>query len=154
MAKVTKIQITVGEGGQTPTKGTEGAAGFDLYSPIDFVVPATQNVRGTAAVAVGQFQVDTRVAFAIPENIVGNVKGRSGLAFNSGMDAFSGTIDGDYRGNVKVLLYNFTGRDIVFLKGDRIGQIVFEYVPPVELEPVDKLDETERGTGGFGHTGA
>lgn len=152
MSKVTKINIVVEEGGAKPTKGTEGAAGYDLYSPIDFTVPATQG-RGTAAVDVGRYQVNTLVRFAIPVNIVGNVKGRSGLAFNKGMDAFSGTIDSDFRGPVKVLLYNFTSKPISFKKGDRVGQIVFEYVPPTELEEVDALDETERGEGGLGHTG-
>ena len=154
MSKVTKIKIAVKEGGTAPKKGTEGAAGYDLYSPVDFTVPATQTVRGTAAVAIGRFQVDTLVAFQIPVNMVGNVKGRSGLAFNQGMDAFNGTIDSDFTGTVKVLLYNFTGRPIDFKKGDRIGQIVFEYAPAVELEETDKLDETARGEGGLGHTGA
>ncbi len=153
MSKVTKIKIAVKEGGTKPTKGTEGAAGYDLYSPVDCTVPASQNVRGTAAVSVGRFQVDTLVAFAIPENIVGDVKGRSGLAFNSGGDAFNGTIDSDFRGTVKVLLYNLTDRPIEIRKGERIGQIVFKYVPPTELEEVDTLDETARGEGGLGHTG-
>lgn len=153
MTKVTKIKIVVEEGGTVPTRGTAGAAGWDLYSPIDFTIPATQNSRGTAAVNVGRFQVDTLVAFAIPENIVGDVKGRSGLAFKQGMDSFSGTIDSDFRGTVKVLLYNFTGRDVEIKKGERIGQIIFKYAPPVELEETDKLDETERGEGGLGSTG-
>jgi dUTP pyrophosphatase len=154
MSKVTKIKIVVKEGGTAPKKSTEGAAGYDFYSPVDFTVPASQNVRGTAAVAIGRFQVDTLIAIQVPVNMVGNVKGRSGLAFNQGMDAFSGTIDSDFTGTVKVLLYNFTGRPIDFKKGDRIGQIVFEYAPAVELEETDKLDETVRGEGGLGHTGA
>ena len=151
--KVTKIKIKVENGGTKPTKATAGAAGYDLYSPIDFTLPASQNVRGTAAVNVGRYQVDTLVKFQIPENIVGDVKGRSGLAFKNGSDAFNGTIDSDFRGNVKVLLYNFTGTPIEIKKGERIGQIVFKYVPPTELEEADSLDETARGEGGLGHTG-
>lgn len=153
MSKVTKIKIVVEEGGTKPTKGTTGAAGYDLYSPIDFTIQATQCVRGTAAVAIGSYEVDTLVRFAIPENIVGIVSGRSGLAFKQRMDAFRGVIDSDFRGTVKVLLYNFTGKPIDFKKGDRIGQIVFEYTPPTELEEASTLDETERGEGGLGSTG-
>lgn len=153
MAKAFDMNVVVKEGGTLPTRGTEGAAGYDLYSPIDFTIPATQSVRGTAAVAVGRYEVDVQVCFQLPVGLQGTVKPRSGLGFKSGLTVFEGTIDSDFIGSVKVLMYNMTGRNVDIKKGDRIAQIVFTQVFAPNLNPVNKLEETLRGDSGFGSTG-
>jgi dUTP pyrophosphatase len=124
-----------------PTLGSSGAAGFDLYAyEEDFI--------GEHEWAV----VPTGIALSIPKGKVGIIKPRSGLAAKNAIDVLAGVIDSDYRGEIEVVLINHSYNDIVFKKGDRIAQLVIldHYN---EFEVVESLDDTERGSGGFGSTG-
>lgn len=125
-----------------PTYGTEHAAAFDLYA-----LEAVTAQWGRAVVKTG-------LAFEIPKGCAMFIKPRSGLAFNQGVEAFQGTIDSDYRGEVKVLLTTSdTEQDITVKKGDRIAQAIVIPVPKVSFEEVTELSNTLRGAQGFGHTG-
>lgn len=127
-----------------PEYKTPGAAGADLYSVEDIDVPAGQ-IR---AVKLG-FSV------AIPQGYEIQVRPRSGLALNHMVTVLNspGTIDSDYRGEVKVLLANLSQSTFRVSQGDRVAQAVVCAVPSAEYVVVPELDETSRGSGGFGSTG-
>jgi dUTP pyrophosphatase len=127
-----------------PRRHTEGSAGFDLCAAED-----------TTIAAHGFGSVGTGLAVAIPEKAEAQVRPRSGLAAKHGIGVLNspGTIDSDYRGEIKVILFNASGQDYVVRRGDRIAQLVFNLLPDVELVETDSLSETNRGPGGFGHTG-
>jgi dUTP pyrophosphatase len=99
--------------------------------------------------------IPTGLALAIPAGLEGQVRARSGLALRHGIAVLNGpgTIDSDYRGPLGVILGNLGRESFAIRDGDRIAQIVFARVPSVDLEEVDTLPDTERGGGGFGHTG-
>jgi dUTP pyrophosphatase len=130
-----------------PTRATPDAAGFDLAAAVD--APLT--------IAPGdRVRVPTGLVLAIPSGYEGQVRPRSGRAWRDGLTVLNapGTIDADYRGEVLVLLVNL-GREIVVIeRGDRIAQLVVAPVPAVELVELETLDATQRGAGGFGHTGS
>lgn len=150
---MSKIKVVLAEGAVIPTKGTAGAAGFDLYSPVDGFILGTE-LRGKTAVQVGKTIIDTGVTFEIPEGMVGRIAPRSGLGFKHDIDAFKGTIDSDFRDTVKVKLFNLGFRDYEFKKGERIAQIIFQKIEDVVLEEAqEELSTTARGKGGLGHTG-
>lgn len=125
---------------------TEGASGYDVHAACaDAIVIAP---REAALVPAG-------FVIAVPRGCEAQVRPRSGLAMKHriGLLNAPGTIDSDYRGEVGVILYNFGDRDFIVRRGDRVAQIVFARLPSVELVEDDRLDETGRGAGGFGHTG-
>jgi dUTP pyrophosphatase len=99
--------------------------------------------------------IPTGIAIALPEGFEAQVRPRSGLAAKFQVTVLNspGTIDADYRGEVKVILTNLGRQDFVIKRGDRIAQVVVAAYSRVEWEERDSLDETKRGTGGFGHTG-
>ena len=125
-----------------PQRKTAGAAGFDIYATSSGLVR-----QGYTTV------IDTGIAAAIPPGYVGLIQPRSGLAFSHGVDTMAGTIDSDYRGEIKVELTTFDKFSaLTVFPGDRIAQLVV--VPFIgDAEEVDELDDTERGTNGFGSTG-
>ena len=127
-----------------PAYATTGAAGMDICAAESM----TLRVGKRHAVATG-------FAFAIPDGYEVQVRPRSGLALKHGITCMNtpGTIDSDYRGEVKVILANLGDEDFVINIGDRIAQIVVAPVTQGEMIGVDTLDETARGTGGFGSTG-
>jgi dUTP pyrophosphatase len=128
-----------------PCRQTEGSAGFDLCAAEDVTIAA----HGFGSVGTG-------LAVEVPERTEAQVRPRSGLAAKHGIGVLNspGTIDSDYRGEIKVILFNASGQDCVVRRGDRIAQLVFNLLPDVELVETDSLSETGRGPGGFGHTGA
>ncbi len=133
-----------GEGLPLPAYATEGAAGMDVVAAEDLdLAPGARH-----AVATG-------FAMAIPENYEVQVRPRSGLALKHGITCLNtpGTIDSDYRGEVKVILANLGDAPFPIRRGDRIAQLVLAPVCRASLHVVDSLDQTERGSGGFGHTG-
>lgn len=135
-----------GEGLPLPRPETPGAVGSDLRAAIE----------AEQVVAVGERTlVATGFAIAVPEGYEAQVRPRSGLALRSGivLPNSPGTIDADYRGEIKVILQNTGDEPFVIKRGDRIAQLVIAPVVLPSFEEVDTLDETERGTGGFGHTG-
>ncbi|KOX80533.1 Deoxyuridine 5'-triphosphate nucleotidohydrolase [Melipona quadrifasciata] len=125
-----------------PTRGSEYAAGYDLKSAYEYIVPAH-----------GKELVKTDLQIAVPENTYGRIAPRSGLAWKNHIDIGAGVIDADYRGNVGVVLFNHSNEDFKIMPGDRVAQIICEKIIYPELQEVNSLDETVRGEGGFGSTG-
>jgi dUTP pyrophosphatase len=136
--------LRVCEDAVLPTKGTAGAAAFDLYSRESCTV-----ARGDRAL------ISTGWAVGIPTGYEAQIRPRSGLAARQGVTVLNspGTIDSDYRGEVKVILANLGEDDVRIRKGDRVAQFVVSPVIPVELVEVASLADTDRGSGGFGSTG-
>ncbi|PLB45154.1 deoxyuridine 5'-triphosphate nucleotidohydrolase [Aspergillus steynii IBT 23096] len=130
------------ESARAPTRGSAFAAGYDLYSAKQTVIPAK-----------GKAMVDTGISVAVPEGTYGRVAPRSGLAAKHFIDTGAGVIDADYRGEVKVLLFNFSEVDFTINEGDRIAQLVLERIYTPEVMVVEELEESVRGAGGFGSTG-
>ncbi|THF81215.1 dUTP diphosphatase [Cohnella fermenti] len=129
-----------------PRRMSEWAAGFDLHAAV--VEPMILAPGERALVPTG-------FAMAMPRELEAQVRPRSGLAFKHGITCLNspGTIDADYRGEVKVLLVNLGQQPFTIERGERIAQMVFQLVPQVELTEVEELSDTVRGEGGFGHTG-
>jgi dUTP pyrophosphatase len=125
-----------------PLRGSTGAAGYDISSAYDYIVPA----RGKAMCL-------TDIVMVIPHGHYGRVAPRSGLTWKHSIDVGAGVIDEDYRGNVGVILFNHSEVDFEVKRGDRIAQLVLEHISTPEVIEVQSLDETERATGGFGSTG-
>ena len=132
--------------GNLPSYATTGSAGMDLHAAIEeqLIIPAG-----------GIVMVPTGIAIALPSGYECQVRSRSGLAAKSGVFALNapGTIVSDYRGEIKVILANFSKQDYIVQSQERIAQIVIAAYTIIEWNPVDELTETERGTGGFGSTG-
>ncbi|KAL2133914.1 hypothetical protein VTI74DRAFT_1388 [Chaetomium olivicolor] len=125
-----------------PTRGSAFAAGYDLYAAQDTTIPA----RGKAL-------VETDISIAVPAGTYGRVAPRSGLAAKHFIDTGAGVIDADYRGPVKVLLFNHNETDFEVKEGDRIAQLVIERIYTPEVVEVQELEASVRGAGGFGSTG-
>jgi len=146
------VQITRlphGEGLPLPAYQSEHAAGMDLIAAMPADAPLTL-APGTRAL------VPTGIAIALPEGTEAQVRPRSGLAVKHGLTVLNapGTIDADYRGEIQVLLINL-GRDAVTIsRGTRIAQLVIATVTRISLQEIGALDETARGSGGFGSTGS
>jgi dUTP pyrophosphatase len=129
-----------------PQYQTPHSAGVDLYAAVD-----TDTV-----IEAGRWKlIPTGIAVAIPEGYEGQVRPRSGLALKHGIGMLNapGTIDADYRGEISVILCNFSDVPFTIQRGNRIAQLVFARIERIRFVVVDTLSETERGTGGFGHTG-
>lgn len=139
--KIMEMSILT-EGAKVPTKGSNEAAGWDLYA-IDeqIILPLSRCV------------VPTGISIALPQNTVGLIWPRSGLAHKHGIDVLAGVIDSDYRGEISVILQNHSGVPVIIKSGDRIAQILIQPIVPVNLMLVSDLDDTTRGTGAFGSTG-
>ncbi|MGN8768725.1 dUTP diphosphatase [Paenibacillus barengoltzii] len=131
---------------ELPRKMSELASGFDLYAAVTEELTLQPGQRAL---------VPTGIAIAMPGGLEAQIRPRSGLAFKHGITCLNtpGTIDADYRGEIKVLLINLGQEPFVIRRNERIAQMVFQIVPEVNLVQVDKLSETVRGAGGFGHTG-
>ena len=131
-----------------PAYETAGAAGMDLRAAVTEEEPIVLRPGARAAVPTG-------LAFALPLGFEGQVRPRSGLAARHGITQVNtpGTIDSDYRGEVKVILINLGEEDFTIRRGDRIAQLVIAPVTQAQWTEVESLDETVRGAGGFGSTG-
>lgn len=129
-----------------PQQMSEWAAGFDVHAAVSEPVVLEPGQRAL---------IPTGFAMAMPRELEAQVRPRSGLAFKHGITCLNtpGTIDADYRGEVKVLLINLGHEPFTINRGERIAQIVFQEVPRVSLQEVSELSDTARGAGGFGHTG-
>lgn len=135
-----------GRGDLLPAYQTDGAAGMDLRAGIDgeIVLPP-----------MGRALIPTGISIALPPGVEAQVRPRSGLAARHGVTCLNspGTIDSDYRGEIRVVLINLGSELFPVRRGDRIAQLVFSPVLRASLRVVADLDETGRGEGGFGHTG-
>lgn len=129
-----------------PAYATLGSSGMDLRAFI--TEPIT-------LAPLDRVLVPTGLYLAIPSNWEAQIRPRSGLAIKQGITCLNtpGTIDADYRGELKVILINLSNESQIINDGDRIAQIVFQHVEKVDWEIVETLETTERGAGGFGHTG-
>ncbi len=130
-----------------PTYATRGSSGMDIHAAIDGELRITP---GETALIPSGFQIE------IPPGYEAQVRPRSGLAIKHGVGILNapGTIDSDYRGEVKIVLINFGKQEFVVRRGDRIAQLVIAPVARAEWEEVPRIKETSRGAGGFGHTGS
>lgn len=147
---VVRIRI-LAPGGKLPRRGSARSAGFDLFAAAPCTVPASRALDD-GGVAVGRALVSTGIALAIPSGMYGRIAPRSGLAVRSGIDVGAGVIDGDYRDELRLLLFNFGAEPFEIHEGDRVAQIVFERIAEPDIVAVDRLDGEDRG-GGFGSTG-
>lgn len=129
-----------------PEKMTSLSSGFDLKAAIGEPFILAPGKRAL---------IPTGIAIAMPEHVEAQVRPRSGLAYKKGITTLNapGTIDADYRGEIGVILINHGEEPFNIQRGERIAQLVFQWVPMIEWEPVQDLNQTSRGTGGFGHTG-
>ena len=144
MPPIQILRFPHGTGLPLPAYATDGAAGMDVVAAEDLTLAP----GARAAVATG-------FALAIPRGFEVQVRPRSGLALKHGVTCLNtpGTIDSDYRGEVKIILANLGQDPFVIARGDRIAQLVPAPVQRAMLKEVDTLDETSRGSGGFGSTG-
>lgn len=131
---------------QTPQLMTPHSAGYDLSAAIDadIIIPP-----------LSRSCIPTGIALALPIGTEAQIRPRSGLAFKYGIGILNspGTIDADYRGEIKVILFNTSTLPFTVTPGMRIAQMVISALPQIELSEVKELDETARDDGGFGHTG-
>jgi len=140
------VQLEHGKEFALPAYGTAQSAGIDVVAAIDSDIMLEAGKHTL---------VPTGIAFALPTGYEAQVRPRSGLAAKHGVTVLNtpGTIDADYRGEVKVILINLGQDDFVIERGMRIAQIVFAPVTQGQWQVVESLDDTERGSGGFGSTG-
>jgi len=125
-----------------PTRGSDGAVGYDLYSNCDGVI--AKGERGV---------VSTGIAVSLPPGVYGRVAPRSGLAMKNGIQIGAGVIDPDYTGEISVIIFNMGDNDFEVKKGARIAQLILERCETPPVEEIGLLQETLRGEGGFGSTG-
>ena len=129
-----------------PEYKTSGSSGMDLMSFIDSPIKIAPNTLEL---------IPTGLSIAIPEDLEIQIRPRSGLAAKSSIGVLNapGTIDRDYRGELKIILFNHGNKDFIVNSYDRVAQMVLTQVIKMELEEVDQLPNTIRGSGGFGSTG-
>ncbi|MGE5190817.1 MAG: dUTP diphosphatase [Gemmatimonadota bacterium] len=141
------LPVRAGSGDLLPAYQTDGASGMDLRADVEgeVLIPP-----------MGRALIPTGIAVALPPGIEGQVRPRSGLAARHGVTCLNspGTVDADYRGEIRVILVNLGDAAFRVRRGDRIAQIVFAPVVRACLRVVDELGGTPRGEGGFGHTGS
>ena len=141
-----KVRIINNSNNPIPAYATEGSSGMDLRA----------NLPEPLTIApLERMMVPTGIFLEIPQGYEAQVRPRSGLAIKQGLTCLNspGTIDADYRGELKVILINLSAEHQVISHGDRIAQMVFQKIEIVELESTDQISETARNAGGFGHTG-
>lgn len=142
-----EVKIINKSDNQLPAYETANSAGMDLraYLPEGAIVMKP----------LQRVLIPTGLFMEIPEGYEGQVRPRSGLAIKNGITVLNtpGTIDADYRGEVKIILINLSDTDFTINSGDRIAQIIFAKCEQMDVVSVETLSETERGAGGFGHTG-
>ena len=129
-----------------PAYATEGSSGMDLRASLDQALVLRPMER---------YLVPTGISIEIPAGYEAQVRPRSGLAIKQGITCLNtpGTIDSDYRGEIKVILINLGSADCTICHGDRIAQMIFARTEKAELFQVEKLNGSQRSSGGFGHTG-
>ncbi len=141
-----QIQIVNRSTNPLPAYATPGSAGMDLRAYLDAPVTLAPLER---------YLVPTGLFIQLPEGYEAQVRPRSGLAVKQGLTCLNspGTVDSDYRGEIKILLVNLGNETQTIQSGDRIAQMIIQQVEQAELVLVQQLNDTVRGTGGFGHTG-
>lgn len=146
VARVKIVRLPQGRDLPLPRRATSQSAGFDLQACIDSSVEIRPGDRAL---------VPTGIAVALPRGYEAQIRPRSGLALRSGLTLLNtpGTVDADYRGEVRLIVVNLGREPVTVHRGDRLAQMVVLELPAVELEEVEEIPGSERGEGGFGHTG-
>ncbi len=141
-----KIKIINRSHHELPSYATEGSAGMDLRANLE--APFILKSQARALIPTGLY-------IALPQGYEAQIRPRSGLALKKGIGLLNspGTIDSDYRGEIGIIMINLSDEDFIINDGERIAQMVIARYEQAEWSRVESLDETERGTGGFGHTG-
>ena len=141
-----EVKIVNTSSNKLPEYATPGSAGMDIRAHLDMPLTLQPSERT---------MVPTGIFIELPIGYEAQVRPRSGLAVKQGITVLNtpGTIDADYRGEIKIILINLSREEQVINPGDRIAQIVVQQVEQVKWIPVQQLEATERGAGGFGHTG-
>ena len=142
-----KVRVVRKSPHELPAYQTEGSSGLDLRACLETAVTLKPLERCL---------VPTGIFMSIPEGYEAQVRPRSGLAIKKGLTVLNapGTIDSDYRGEIKVALINLSPEEQVIEDGERVAQLVFSNYEKITWQPVGHLDDTQRGEGGFGHSGA
>jgi dUTP pyrophosphatase len=146
IAKLSVQRLPHGAGLPLPSYATEGSAGLDLSAAIEGELTLAPGARAL---------VPTGIAIALPAGHEGQVRPRSGLAAKHGVTVLNspGTVDEDYRGEIKVILINLGSEPVTLRRGERVAQLVVAPVAQVQIAQDDELPASRRGTGGFGSTG-
>ncbi len=141
-----QVKVINKSGYPLPKAQTSGSAGFDLHAVI---------AEEVSLKPLERYMFPTGLYMAIPEGMEGQVRPRSGLAWKKGLTVLNtpGTIDSDYRGEVKVVLVNLSNEETTVAPGERIAQLLIAKHEVADWMEVETLEETERGAGGYGHTG-
>ena len=125
-----------------PTRASNGAVGYDLYSNEDCIIESGN-----------RWLVPTGISVVLPKGVYGRVAPRSGLSVKHGIQVGAGVIDPDYTGEVKVVLFNHGNIDFDIKKGDRIAQLILEKCETPPIVEIDTIEDTDRGSNGFGSSG-
>ena len=139
-----KLKVMLDPYAKRPNRAHEHDAGLDLFTKV--------NMSETEVPAFGSKVFDTGVHVAIPAGYVGDVKSKSGLMMNYDITT-DGTVDCGYTGSIRVKLFNHSCRAVVIRPGQKIAQLVIKAIITPEVELTDRMEDTERGSGGFGSTG-
>ncbi|MCO6494295.1 MAG: dUTP diphosphatase [Bacteroidetes bacterium] len=143
---MTEVKVINNSNNPLPQYQTTGSAGMDLMAFLEneIEIPAGK----TALIPTGLF-------FELPQDMEAQIRPRSGLAFKHGITVLNspGTIDSDYRGEIKVLLINHSDNTFTIKNGERIAQVIFSKVTQINWKATQSLSQTDRGAGGYGHTG-
>ena len=141
-----KVRIVNTSSNALPEYATSGSSGMDIRASLE--LPVTLKPLERTLIPTGLF-------IELPQGFEAQIRPRSGLAIKQGITCLNtpGTIDSDYRGEIKIILINLSGEEQVLHPGDRIAQMVIQHVERVSWQPTDQLEVTTRNAGGFGHTG-
>lgn len=159
-----KVQVIKSTRNELPVYETVGSAGCDLRAELSLIQnkflfnSETRSIEGQATVIIypgGRALIPTGLQIALPQGYEARIQPRSGLALKNGISVLNtpGCIDSDYRGDIGVILVNHGTSPFEVKQGDRIAQMIISKVEQAEFVQVDTLNDTERGAGGFGHTG-
>ena len=159
-----KVQVIKSTRNELPVYETVGSAGCDLRAELSLIQnkflfnSETRTIEGQATVIIypgGRALIPTGLQIALPQGYEARIQPRSGLALKNGISVLNtpGCIDSDYRGDIGVILVNHGTSPFEVKQGDRIAQMIISKVEQAEFVQVDTLNDTERGAGGFGHTG-
>lgn len=149
MAEDTRLRVKLlTAGALLPRRADQGAVGYDLHADLSGFQGGVSRVQPHTGM-----MVPTGIALALPPNVYGRIAPRSGLAAKHGIDVLAGVVDPSYRGEVKIILHNHGGFYFPIKHGDRVAQLLLERVETPDVLEVDALDDTERGSAGFGSSG-
>jgi dUTP pyrophosphatase len=137
-----ELVVQVGRRGLRPIKGTPGSAGYDLYASVDCCVPA-----------FGRAIVETDIKICLPPGTYGRIAPRSGLAIKHFIDVGAGVVDSDYRGDIRIVVFNFGETDYHFVRGDRVAQFIVTCIRETINREGNVDNDSLRGLLGFGSTG-